>query len=346
MKALMFDAPWAMPYRDVPDPQARAGHAIVRVKAVGICGSDVHGFTGSTGRRTPGIIMGHEFAGQIESLDESGLSGTGAGDLEFQIGDRVAINPLITCGQCEPCRNGLENICERRKGIGWSVDGAYAELVSVPLRNLRRVPNSLDWPRAALIEPLAVAMRAANLTPLTLGATVVVLGAGTIGLLTLLALKRKGAGKVIVTDPQAHRLELAFKFGADLTINSKDVDAVQAVRDLTNGRGADAVVEAVGITATVEHSIRMARNGGAITWIGNSAPRVELPMQEVVTRELRIQGSYGFGNEFDRALEMLASNSLDIQPLIEMTAPLEQGEEIITGLAKGSIQALKVVLTP
>jgi L-iditol 2-dehydrogenase len=346
MKALMFDAPWAMPFRDVPDPQARAGHAIIRVKAVGVCGSDVHGFTGSTGRRSPGIIMGHEFAGQIESLDKTGSSGIISGDLEFQIGDRVAINPLITCGQCEPCRSGLENICERRKGIGWSVDGAYAELVSVPLRNLRRVPNTLDWQRAALIEPLAVAMRAANLTPLELGATVVVLGAGTIGLLTVLALKRKGAGKVIVTDSQAHRLELAFKFGADLTINSKEVDAVQAVRDLTNGRGADAVVEAVGITATVEHSIRMARNGGAITWIGNSAPSVELPMQEVVTRELRIQGSYGFGNEFDRALEMLASNSLNIEPLIEMTAPLEQGEEIITGLAKGSIQALKVVLTP
>jgi L-iditol 2-dehydrogenase len=341
MKALMFDAPWAMPFRDVPDPQPRAGHAIVRVKAVGVCGSDVHGFTGSTGRRSPGIIMGHEFAGQIESLVKSD-----SGELEFQIGDRVAVNPLITCGQCEPCRNGLENICERRKGIGWSVDGAYAELVSVPLRNLRRVPNTLDWQRAALIEPLAVAMRAANLTPLTLGATAVVIGAGTIGLLTVLALKRKGAGKVIVTDPLAHRLELAFKFGADLTINSKDVDAVQAVRDLTGGRGADAVVEAVGITATVEHSIRMARNGGAITWIGNSAPHVELPMQEVVTRELRIQGSYGFGNEFDRALEMLASNSLDVQPLIKMTAPLEQGEEIITGLAKGSLQTLKVVLTP
>jgi L-iditol 2-dehydrogenase len=147
MKALMFDAPWAMPFRDVPDPQARAGHAIIRVKAVGICGSDVHGFTGSTGRRSPGIIMGHEFAGQIESLDKSGSSETGlnetgpsgiiSGELEFQIGDRVAINPLITCGQCEPCRSGLENICERRKGIGWSVDGAYAELVRPSLCSAR-----------------------------------------------------------------------------------------------------------------------------------------------------------------------------------------------------------------
>ena len=343
MKALVFDAPWKMPLRDVPEPEARALEVIVRVRAVGICGSDVHGFTGSTGRRKPGIIMGHEFAGEITAFGEGAL---GEGVLGFQIGDRVAINPLVTCGECEPCRSGLENICERRLGIGWSVDGAYAQRVRVPVRNLRRLPDSLEWHRAAMIEPLAVALRAVNLTPLELGATAVVIGAGAIGLLTVLALKCKGAGTVIVSDPNAHRLELARKIGADHVINGSEVDPVQAVLDLTNARGANAVIEAVGITATVEHSVRMCRNGGAITWIGNSAPKVELPMQEVVTRELRIQGSYGFGKEFDRALEMLATNRLDVLPLIELISPLEQGEQIITDLAKGTLQALKVVLEP
>ena len=338
MKALVFDAPWKMPFRDVPEPEARAGEVIVRVRAVGVCGSDVHGFTGSTGRRKPGIVMGHEFVGEIETIGE--------GVLGQQVGQRVAVNPLVTCGQYEPCRRGLENICERRLGIGWSVDGAYAQRVRVPARNLRHLPDSLDWHRGALIEPLAVALRAANLTPLELGATAVVLGAGAIGLLSVLALKRKGAGTVIVSDPNTHRLGLARKIGADHVVDGSEVDAVQAVLDLTDGRGAHAVIEAVGITATVDHSVRMARNGGAITWIGNSAPRVEVPMQEVVTRELRIQGSYGFGKEFDRALEMLAADSLNVLPLIELVAPLSQGEQIITDLAKGTLEALKVVLEP
>lgn len=338
VKALIFEAPWSMPLRDLPEPEAGIREVIVEVRAVGICGSDVHGFTGSTGRRKPGIVMGHEFAGTIQTIGED-VTG-------FGVGDRVVVNPLVTCGTCQACRNGRENICENRLGIGWSVDGAFAERVRVPERNLRRIPSTLEWPLASLVEPLAVALRAANLTPFALGDTVVVLGAGPIGLLCVLALRLKGAGTVIVSDLSPHRLELALRMGADHAINAQERDPVSRVRELTGGRGAQAVLEAVGVSATVEQSARMAQNGGAITWVGNAAPSVTVPMQEIVTRELTVRGSYGFGSEFDRALEILAAGRVDLRPLIEHVAPLQDGERLITALAKAQLEAVKVILEP
>jgi L-iditol 2-dehydrogenase len=337
MRALIYRDPWQMPLEHVPEPTLEPGGVIVRVAAVGVCGSDVHGFTGSTGRRQTGIIMGHEFCGTILEVAPD-LSG-------WTPGERVVINPLIACLECRACQAGNTHGCANRRGIGWSVHGAYAERVAVPVRNLRRLPQSVSDLEAALIEPLAVAMRAVNRTPFELGATIAVVGAGPIGLLTLLALKLKGAGSVIVTDLSEHRLEVARKLGADLLVNAKD-NPVQAVRDATNGDGAAAVLEAVGVSASVRQAIGMARTGGVITWIGNSAPNVEVPMQEVVTRELQVQGSYGFDLEFDRAIELLATKRLNLMPLIERIAPLEDGEALITALARNELEAVKVVLQP
>jgi L-iditol 2-dehydrogenase len=339
----MFDAPWSMPLKDVPKPEPRAGEVIVRVAAVGICGSDVHGFTGSTGRRQPGIIMGHEFCGPILEIgpELDGIETSG-----WSLGDRVVINPLIACLECRACKAGNTHGCANRRGIGWSVDGGYAEFVRVPVRNLRCLPNSVSDLEGSLIEPLAVALRAVNRTPFELGATVAVVGAGPIGVLAMLALKLKGAGTVILSDLSDHRLELARSLGADIVVNAKDRDPVQAVRDATDGDGADAVLEAVGVTPSVRQAIGMTRTGGAVTWIGNAAPNVDVPMQEVVTRELRVQGSYGFDLEFDRAIELLAARRLNVMPLIERIVPLEDGEAHFTALARNELEAVKVVLQP
>ncbi len=343
MKALMFDAPWVMPLKEVLKPEPRAGEVIVQVAAVGICGSDVHGFTGSTGRRQPGIIMGHEFSGTILEIGPDVAGGDQAG---WSLGERVVINPLIACLECRACKAGNTHGCANRRGIGWSVDGGYAEFVRVPLRNLRRLPQSVSDLEGSLIEPLAVAIRAVNRTPFELGATVAVVGAGPIGVLAMLALKLKGAGTVILSDLSDHRLELARSLGADIVVNAKDRDPVQAVRDATGGDGADAVLEAVGVTPSVRQAIHMTRTGGAITWIGNAAPNVEVPMQEIVTRELRVHGSYGFDLEFDRAIELLAARRLNVTPLIERIAPLEEGEALIAALARNELEAVKVVLQP
>jgi len=204
----------------------------------------------------------------------------------------------------------------------------------------------MTWEQSALVEPLAVALRAVNLTPLTLMGSVVIIGAGTIGLLTLLAAKLRGAGQVIVTDLSPHRLELARRLGADVAVNVKDEDPLPAVHARTDGQGAQAVIEAVGISASVKQSLALVRTGGHITWIGNSQPEVEVNMQQVVTRELTIRGTYGFNEEFGRALEAIHSGRIDVTPLIERTAPLEDGPQLMHELAKGTLDAAKVVLRP
>lgn len=334
----MFEAPWEMSLREVDPPRPAPGEVLVRVRAAGVCGSDVHGFTGSTGRRRPGVIMGHEFCGTVEALGE--------GVAARAVGERVVVQPIISCGACPQCRAGRPNLCLHRRGIGWSVHGGYAEFVSVPQRNALPLPGEVGWHAGALVEPLAVALHAANLTPLEVGDTMAVLGAGPVGLLTVMALRLRGAGRVIVSDLSPHRLELARRLGADELIHAGEVDPVDTVRGLTGGLGADAVLEVVGVTATVRQSVQMVRSAGNVTWVGNSAPSVELPMQEVVTREITLRGAYAFVGEFGRAVELLRSGRVDVTPLIERVAPLEEGPDLIHSLARGTLDAVKVVLEP
>jgi L-iditol 2-dehydrogenase len=337
MRALVFDGPWEMPLRDRPDPIPAEGEVVVAVRASGICGSDVHGYAGLTGRRRPGVVMGHEAAGVVEQV--------GAGVEGVAEGDRVAIRSILPCGHCSECRAGRTNICENRRGLGMHIDGAYADRVAVPATALLPLPADLSFEEAAMIEPLAVAMHAVNQTPLALFDAVVIIGAGTIGLLTLLAARGRGAGHVIITDRSAHRLDLARTLGADDTLNASE-DPVDRILALTDGRGVPVVFEAVGITATVRQSTAVARRGGHVTWIGNSAPTVELAMQELVSKELTLHGAYGFVDEFERAADALATRRLDVRPLIERVAPLEDGPELFRQLAKGELDAVKVLLAP
>jgi L-iditol 2-dehydrogenase len=338
MKALVYEGAWQMPLREIEAPTAGPEEVVVAVRAVGVCGSDVHGFTGSTGRRYPGIVMGHEFTGSIIAV--------GAGISDHQVGDRVVVHPLLTCGTCELCLAGRPNVCVNRTMIGMHRHGAYAEAVSVPRRQLHQLPANLSWEHGALVEPLAVALHAVNATPLQLMERVVVVGAGPIGLLALLAARLKGAGTIIVTDRSQHRLELARRLGADVVVNVAEQDVVAAVHTATGGAGAHAAIEAVGITPTVQQALAVTRIGGQVTWIGNSAPEVTLNMQHVVTREITIRGVYGFNAEFAQAIELLASRRIDVAPLIEQTAPLAEGPQLVHDLAKGTLEAVKVVLTP
>jgi L-iditol 2-dehydrogenase len=338
MKALVYEGAWQMPLREIEAPAAGPEEVVVAVRAVGVCGSDVHGFTGSTGRRYPGIIMGHEFTGSITAV--------GAGISDHQVGDRVVVHPLLTCGTCELCLAGRPNVCVNRTMIGMHRHGAYAEAVSVPRRQLHQLPANLSWEHGALVEPLAVALHAVNATPLQLMERVVVVGAGPIGLLALLAARLKGAGTIIVTDRSQHRLELARRLGADVVVNVAEQDVVAAVHAATGGAGAHAAIEAVGIAPTVQQALAVTRIGGQVTWIGNSAPEVTLNMQHVVTREITIRGVYGFNAEFAQAIELLASRRIDVAPLIEQTAPLAEGPQLVHDLAKGKLEAVKVVLTP
>jgi L-iditol 2-dehydrogenase len=338
MRAMVFQGVGDMALQERPDPKAAGGEVVVAVRAAGICGSDVHGYLGATGRRRPGIVMGHEAAGDVIEV--------GVGVTSVRIGDRVALRSILPCGVCDRCQRGQSNICTDRRGLGMQFDGAYADRILVPEALVLPLPDTLSYADGALIEPLAVAMHAVNRTRFDLMDFVVVIGAGAIGLLTLLAARLRGAGSIVVTDRNDHRLAVAQTLGADLTINVDAADPVAIVRNATGGRGADAVFEAVGISATVAQSLATARSGGQVTWIGNSLPTVELGMQDLVTRELTLRGAYAFNEEFEQAADAIAAGWIDVRRLIERTSPLDQGPELFRQLGSAELDAVKVVLTP
>jgi L-iditol 2-dehydrogenase len=312
---------------------------VVAVRAVGVCGSDIHGFTGSTGRRIPPMIMGHEFAGEIAAVGE-GVTGR-------EPGERVVVLPTIACGKCDNCRAGMANICLNRGGLGMmSTNGAFADEVKTPARQLYTLPPEVSWEAGAMVEPLAVGMHAANQTPIKLMDTVVILGAGTIGLLTLLACRLKGAGRIVVSDLNGHRREMAARLGAEVVLNPAEHDVPALVKSMTGGVGAPVVIEAVGAAATARQSLELVRPGGHVTWIGNSQPNVEINMPSIVTREITIRGVYAFGREFDDAIEAIRSQRIDVSPLIEQVLPLAEGTRVFTELAKGQLDAIKIVLKP
>jgi L-iditol 2-dehydrogenase len=327
-----------MPVHERAAPVLQPDEVRVAVHASGICGSDVHGYVGSTGRRRPGVVMGHEAAGEIVEV--------GGGVRGIRLGDRVALRSILPCGACEACARGERNVCANRRGLGMHLDGAYADEVVVPATLAMRIPASVPYERAALIEPLGVALHAVNLTPFGIDDDVVIVGAGAIGLLALLAVRDRGAARIVVTDRSRHRLALAHRLGADVTIDATTGDPIAAIRKATDGSGADAVIEAVGIGPTVQQAIGAARTGGHVTWVGNSAPVVEVPMQEVVTRELTIRGAYGSTTEFDDAAELIASGRIDVGPLIEHQAPLDDGPSLFRALGEGRLDAAKVLLRP
>ncbi|MCX7671549.1 MAG: zinc-binding dehydrogenase, partial [Anaerolineae bacterium] len=295
--------------------------------------------TGSTGRRIPPMVMGHEFSGVISAV--------GPGVTGRKVGERVVVQPIITCGTCVNCLAGLPNICTNRRGLGMMhTNGSNAEYVAVPQQLLYELPAGVSWEQGALVEPLSVAMHAVNMSPIRLMDTVVILGAGTIGLLTLLACRLKGAGTVIVSDLSPHRLEMARRLGADAAVNPTQEDLPALVRRYAGEAGAPVVIEAVGITATARQSLELVRPGGHVTWIGNAAPTIEIGMQQIVTREITVRGVYAFNVEVGRAIEALATGRVDVSPIIEQIAPLEAGPQIFHDLARGTLDAIKVVLKP
>jgi threonine dehydrogenase-like Zn-dependent dehydrogenase len=330
-------------YEDVPTPEPSPGEVLVAVGACGICGSDVHGMDGSTGRRRPPIIMGHEAAGTIEKL--------GGGVTAWKVGDRVTFDSTVYCGRCDFCRSGRVNLCENRRVLGVSCeeyrrDGAFAEFVAVPQHILYRLPDGLSFEHAALVEPFAIALHAIRRAPPTLNDNVVVIGAGMIGLALVQALRHAGCGRLVVVDVAKERLSAAAKLGATHTVNSAAENAAETIARLTHGRGADLAIEAVGLAATVHLALRCVRKGANVTLVGNVAPNVEFPLQVAVTRELTIHGSCASAGEYPACLDMMARGELQAAPLLSAAAPLAAGAEWFDRLYRNEPGLMKVVLTP
>ena len=343
MRALVLSQYRQLELQDVPQPIPAPDEVLIQVRACGICGSDVHGYDGSTGRRIPPLVMGHEAAGVIAAL--------GSAVTDFSVGERVTFDSTISCGNCHFCRRGQVNLCDARQVLGVSCGdyrraGAFAEFVAVPARVLYRLPEGLAFEKAAMIEAISVAVHAVSLTPVELNDTAVVVGAGMIGLLTLQAAKLAGCRKIIAVDVDAGRLQTALSLGATHSILAKENDVPALVRQWTDWRGADVAFECVGTTATVQSAIESTRKGGTVTLVGNIAPRIELPLQSVVTRQIRLQGSCASGGEIPACIDLLASGLIQVDPMLSAFASIEDGPQWFERLYSHEAGLMKVVLHP
>lgn len=343
MKSLVLEEYGRFALRDEPVPEIAPDEVLIRVHACGICGSDVHGMDGSTGRRIPPIVMGHEAAGVIA---EAGADVEG-----WASGDRVTFDSTLYCGRCDYCREGRVNLCEDRRVLGVSCaeyrrHGAFAEYVAVPARVLYRIPDGVPFASAAMVEPLSVAVHAVNRAGVRLNETAAVVGAGMIGLLIVQVLRRVGCGRIVAVDVDPRRLALARELGADVALRIGADDGVEAVRSETGPRGAHHAFEAVGLASTVAQALRSVRKGGTVTLVGNVSPVVDLPLQEVVTRELRLLGSCASAGEYPTCLDLIARGHVRVEPLVSAVAPLEEGPEWFRRLREPENGLMKVILCP
>jgi len=343
VKSLVLTEPKVLRIQESPTPDLAADEALIRVKACGICGSDVHGYDGSSGRRIPPLIMGHEAAGVIE--------GMGAKVEGFSLGDRVTFDSTVYCGECEYCLEGKVNLCDRRMVLGVSCGeyrrhGAFAEYVAVPSRILYKLPPSLPFEHAAMIEAVSVAVHAVGRVKFQPGDASVVVGAGMIGLLLVQAARAAGCYRVIAVDLDKDRLKLAKELGATQSINPLESDTIETILGATAGQGARVSFEVVGSTPTVETAIQATRKGGAVVLVGNLAPQVEFPLQSVVTREITLFGSCASAGEYPKCIELMDKGAIKVSPLISAQATLEEGAEWFDRLYAKEAGLMKVILQP
>lgn len=319
----------------------KPGEYLIRVEACGICGSDVEGFLGKTGRRVAPMIMGHEFAGVVERAPDGSA---------LEPGRKVTVFPKLYCGVCETCKKGLVNLCPNADFFGvMAYNGAMTEYVCV--REQFLIPYSgIPAEVAAMTEPSAVAYSAiAKLSDRQIAEAqnILLVGAGTIGLLALLWLKYRGAKRVIVSDACDFRLEMAARMGADAVINPGSGAFERDITDLTGGELCDISVEAVGASATAQASVDALKNAGRAIWIGNAAKMVSVNMQRIVTKELKIIGSYIFSlDDFKACARLLSGSAVDAAPVITHQLDLSRGVEAFELLRNNRDgKAVKVILT-
>jgi 2-desacetyl-2-hydroxyethyl bacteriochlorophyllide A dehydrogenase len=339
MKALVYYGPEDLRWEDINDVHPDKNEVLVKVKAVGICGSDVHGYLGLTGRRIAPMVMGHEFSGEIKEAGENVAT--------LKVGDRVAPYPVDFCGECESCKQGNVHLCFNKKAYGvLDVNGAMAEYICVPEKVVFKLENHVPYSVGSMIEPMAVSYRGVNSAGDLTGKTVLVVGAGTIGLLAMAIVKMRNPKKILISDLSDNRLSVAKEMGADITINPSKVDFKEVIKTETNGLGVDIAIEAVGATPTVQQAMSSLKFGGRAVWIGNSAKMININMQEIVTRELKVSGTFLYSyKEFGEVVDLLNNDRLNVKPIISLEAPLKEGIKYFNQLAKDPGSLIKVILT-
>jgi len=342
MKALVLEAYNKLVYKDVNKPAPDDHEVLVEVKAAGICGSDVHGMDGSTGRRIPPVIMGHEASGVI--------SETGRSVTDWQVGDRVTFDSTIYRLDDWYTRSGHYNLSDNRMVLGVSCkefrrDGAFAQYVSIPEHILYKVPGNVSFEQAAMVEPVAVALHAINLSGVRINDHVVVFGSGMIGLFLVQLLKSTGC-HVTAIDIVEEKLVMARNAGAETCLHAGRDEVATRIKEITGGRGADLVFEAVGMAGTLKTAVDCMRKGATLVMVGNLTPVVDFPLQKVVTQEITVRGSCAINGEYPAVLELLSKVQIHVDSMISAVAPLSEGARFFDRLRNKEPGLLKVILKP
>jgi len=337
MKALVYTAPHKVEKQTHPDPLPKADEVVVRVRAAGVCGSDLLGFLGKSKKRVPPLILGHEIGGEVAAV--------GSAVTDLKVGARVAIMPLITCAACVHCRRGRNSLCEKRVLLGMNVAGGFAEYTVAPRACLYPVPETMDFLSASMVECLATP---ANLFenhvrgPIE---TAAIFGAGTQGILALQMAKVRGATRIFVVDVQEARLAVAERLGAR-PVHAKKGDPVAAILEATGGQGCDVVVDAAGYTPTRQQGLKVVARGGILGLVGLSDPATEFDVMDIINREIEIHGVYGYAPaDFRKALDLVAAGRVDVTSWVR-EFPLEDGQRILDQLTTAPGDLVKASLIP
>ncbi len=340
MQVLVYNGPWDLTVESFDDPRPGPGEVLIRIVATGICGSDIHGFSGETGRRSAGQVMGHETVGRVEAL------GDGV-DPALRTGTPVTVNPLIACGDCTACRAGAEQSCQNRRVIGVNPDivSAFSGLMLAPERNVLSLPEEMPIEYGALIEPLSVGFHAASRGDCAAGDAVLVIGGGPIGQACILAAQRLGVQRIAVSEPNATRRSLSASLGAH-GVDPTAGDLPEQVAAALGGQ-ATVVLDAVGNSRSLQDAIDSTGFGARVVLVGMNAPRVELPAYSISTEERTVIGSFCFtAQNFRDTAAWVGSAPEVLSRLIDGRVDMDGAVAAFTELAKGESDSSKVLVFP
>ncbi|AJA48774.1 L-threonine 3-dehydrogenase [Clostridium pasteurianum DSM 525 = ATCC 6013] len=333
MKAVYLEDPGKIGIKDIKNPIRKKGEALIKVKSIGICGSDIGAYRGTNPLVSYPRVIGHEIAGEVIDVEEN--------DKDIKVHDRVIIDPYVYCGNCYPCSLKRTNCCEDLKVLGVHIDGGMTELFSHPIKLMNKVPSNISWEQVPMAEPLTIALHAIHRTEVKEGEHVAIIGAGPIGLLAALAALAYRATPVLV-DIVDERLEFAKKLGIKYIINSKNQNAEEVIKNITNGRMAEVVIEASGANTAIRNTIDFVSYAGRIAFTGWPKKDTLLPTGLFTKKEIDIRGSRTSAGEFPEALELISKGIIDVKPIISKVVRLDEVPESVKDLSEHPEKYLKI----
>jgi L-iditol 2-dehydrogenase len=338
MKQAVMTSPGVIEFKEVPAPQPGPGQVLLRIKRIGVCGSDIHVYHGKHALTPYPVVQGHEVSGVVEMLG-SGVKG-------FKVGDPVTFQPQVTCGTCYPCRHGAYHICDNLKVMGFQTTGAGSEMFALDARLVLKLPSGTSHDHGAMVEPTAVGVHAITRGGGVKGKKVLILGAGPIGNLTSQVAKGMGAASVMITDVSDYRLGLARECGVDFAVNTGKEDLAARIRDSFGEEKADLILECVGAGATISQAVSVARKGSDIVVVGVFGDKPQVDMGTVQDRELRLIGTLMYQEpDWRKAIELIGSRKVNLQPLVTNHFAFTDYKKAYEYIDANRERAMKVMIT-